>query len=271
MELAAHDRLEQERELRRALSRSELRVHYQPLVRFASSEVVGFEALVRWEHPRQGLLSPPEFLEGACRSGLVLQLGAFVLREACAEAARWAGECSGRPSLAVSVNLSLAELAAPDLVTVVRNALRDAELDPSLLVLEVQERALTGARDRLVGALHEISSLGVRIAIDDFSGPSALGALKPLPVDTVKIDRALVERLEHDPHGAATVEAAVALGHSLGLTVTAKGVEHAAQLNALRMLGCDVGQGFYFARPQPAEVVRALVHRRFRWSVLETA
>jgi diguanylate cyclase (GGDEF)-like protein len=266
-------RLEMEGGLRRALLRGEFRVHYQPLVHFDRSEVIGFEALVRWEHPERGLLAPSEFLPIAEETGLIVPIGAYVLQEACAQAARWTAESPDDPPLTVSVNLSARELADPDLLTTVEAALAAVSLDPSLLVLEVTEGVLTsGNPERAVVVLQSLAQRGVRIGIDDFgTGQSSLGYLKSLPVHTLKIDRAFVESLASDPADAAIVGAVVSLGHSLGLTVLAEGIENTAQLQALRGLGCDLGQGYYFARPQPGEVVRALVHHRIRWSGRESA
>jgi diguanylate cyclase (GGDEF)-like protein len=260
-------RLELEGSLRRALVRGEFRVHYQPVVHFETSEVMGFEALVRWEHPDHGLMPPDEFLPIAEQTGLIVPVGAWVLQEACAQAARWSVESAGAAALTVSVNLSARQLVDPDIVTLLESALAGSGLDPSLLVLEITETALTDNRDHALSVLHEIARLGVQVGIDDFgTGHSSLQHLKILPIHTLKIDTSLVAGLGKDPEDGAIVAALVNLGHALGFTVTAEGIENATQLNELRALGCDLGQGYYFARPQPAEVVRALVHHRFRWS-----
>ena len=265
-------RLEIEGGLRRALVRGEFRVHYQPVVDFARSEVIGFEALVRWDHPKRGLVAPDGFLHVAEETGLIVEIGSWVLQEACAQAARWAAESSDGPPLTVSVNLSARQLAHPALVSVVEGALVATRLDPSLLVLEITETVLMENREHAVAVLQELGRRGVRIGIDDFgTGQSSLGYLKILPVHTLKIDQSFVGRLGKDPEDASVVSAIVQLGHALGLTVTAEGVEDGAQLSELRALGCDLGQGYYFARPQPGEVVRALVHHRFRWSQRESA
>jgi diguanylate cyclase (GGDEF)-like protein len=263
----AVNRLETESALRRALLRDEFRVHYQPLVHFERSEVIGFEALVRWEHPERGLLAPAEFLPVAEETGLIVPIGAWVLQEACAQAARWSAESPDAPNLTVSVNLSARQLSDPDLVTTVEAALASVHLDPALLVLEVTESMLMDDADHAVDVLQKLAKQGVRVGIDDFgTGQSSLGYLKSLPVHTLKIDRTFVDGLAHDHEDRAIVAAVVSLGHSLGLTVLAEGIENSAQLAELRSLGCDLGQGYYFAYPQPGEVVRALVHHRFRWS-----
>ncbi len=265
-------RLEIEGGLRRALVRGEFRVHYQPVVDFTRSEVIGFEALVRWEHPERGLVAPGDFLHVAEETGLIVEIGGWVLQEACAQAARWAAESPDGPPLTVSVNLSARQLAHPALVSLVESALAATRLDPTLLVLEITETVLMENREHAIGVLQELGRRGVRVGIDDFgTGQSSLGYLKILPVHTLKIDQSFVDGLGNDPEDASVVSAIVQLGHALGLTVTAEGVEDGAQLNELRALGCDLGQGFYFARPQPGEVVRALVHHRFRWSQRESA
>jgi diguanylate cyclase (GGDEF)-like protein len=259
-------RLEMESALRRALVHNEFRVNYQPLVQFESSEVIGFEALLRWQHPERGLVSPDEFLAVAEETGLIVPIGQFVLQEACAQAATWLVESSEHEALAVSVNLSERQLVDDELVPTVIAALERTGLDPSLLVLEITESTLMGDRDRAVEVLRRLTDIGVQIGIDDFgTGQSSLGYLRSLPVHSLKIDQSFVEALGNDPEGGAIVSAVVQLGHALGLTVTAEGVETPGQLSLLRALGCDLGQGFYFAHPQPGAIVRALVHHRFHW------
>ena len=260
-------RLQMESALRRALVRNEFHVHYQPLVRFETSEVIGLEALLRWQHPVRGMLTPDEFLSVAEETGLIVPIGAWVLREACAQAAAWAAESFGHDPLAVSVNISARQLADDDLVSTVSAALLDSGLDPTLLVLEITESTLAGGdREQAIEVLHRLTETGVRVGIDDFgTGHSSLAHLRSLPVHTLKIDQSFIEALGKDPEGAAIITAVVQLGHALGLSVTAEGVETPSQLSELRMLGCDLGQGYYFAHPQPGAIVRALVHHRFHW------
>jgi diguanylate cyclase (GGDEF)-like protein len=262
----AVERLELEGAMRRGMVREEFRVHYQPVIRFDCSEVIGFEALVRWEHPERGLLAPHDFLAVAEETGLIVPIGAWVLREACAEAASWAAESSYDVPLVVSVNVSARQLADDELVPTVKSALASSGLDPSLLVLEITETTLMADRERAIEVLREITDLGVHIGIDDFgTGQSSLAYLRALPVHSLKIDSSFVDGLGHDPEGAAIVSAVVHLGHALGLSVTAEGVETTGQLEELRALGCDLGQGFYFAYPQPGPIVHALVRHRFQW------
>lgn len=266
MRLRAASRLEIEKQLRGALARKEFRVFYQPFVQFSGSEVIGFEALLRWEHPDRGLLGPNEFIPIAEESGLIVEIGAWVLHEVCHQAAAWAADAPDAPPLHFSVNLSARQLAHPDLVTTVAEALAVSGIDPSTLSLEVTESVIMDDPELAVAILHALRGLGVHLSIDDFGqGHSSLGYLKSLPVDCVKIDRTFVMGLDDDGEDSAIVSAVVGLGHALGLTVTAEGVETPEQLDRLRELGCDIGQGFYFARPQPSEVSAALVRHRLRW------
>jgi diguanylate cyclase (GGDEF)-like protein len=260
-------RLEIESSLRRALVRGEFRVHYQPVVAFQRSEMVGLEALVRWEHPDLGLLEPAEFLEIAEETGLIVPIGSWVLHEACSQTARWCAELPDDAPLKVAVNLSARQLTDPDLVSTVDTVLASTRLDPSLLTLEINEAVLVAHRDLARNVLPRLAERGVRIGIDDFgTGQSSLAHLNDLPVHTLKIDHSLIAGLGRRPEDAAIVAAVVGLGHTLDFTVTAEGIETDLQLHVLRTLGCDLGQGYYFARPQPGAVVRALVHHRFRWS-----
>jgi diguanylate cyclase (GGDEF)-like protein len=260
------ERIEIEKALHRALREGEFRVFYQPLVRFSGTEVIGFEALVRWAHPERGLVAPMEFIPIAEENGLIVPIGEWVLREVCHQAAQWSIAVPGAEPLVVSVNLSARQLAHPDLVATVADALGQSGIDPSMLLVEVTESTLMSDPELATTILHALRSLGVRIAVDDFgTGHSSLGYLKHLPVDCLKIDRSFVSGLGVDPDDRAIVGAVVSMGHALGLTVTAEGVETTQQLDELESLGCDVGQGFYFAKPQPGEVVTALVRHRFSW------
>jgi diguanylate cyclase (GGDEF)-like protein len=259
-------RLEIESSLRRALIRGEFRVHYQPVVAFQRSEMIGLEALVRWEHPDLGLLEPSDFLEIAEETGLIVPIGSWVLHEACSQTARWRAEFPDEAPLSVAVNLSARQLTDPDLVSTVETVLASTRLDPSLLTLEIGEAVLVANRELACEVLPQLAARGVRLGIDDFgTGQSSLAYLNALPVHTLKIDRSLIAGLGR-PEDATIVTAVVGLGHALDFTVAAEGIETDMQLHTLRTLGCDLGQGFYFARPQPGAIVRALVHHRFRWS-----
>lgn len=255
----------------RAPAPAELVLHYQPLVRFDVSEVVGFEALLRWQHPELGLLGPDAALAGAHDAEQAAAIGAWVVRAACVQAARWADESVHDTPLCVAVNVSAAQLADPALVETVAAALASAGLNANQLVIEVPEVALAPDLERAVDVVRALGGIGVRTAIDAFgTGDTPLRALRSLPVASLKLHPSLVDGLGEEDDDAAAVAGLVALAHALGISVTAVGVETPRQLSELRSLGCDAAQGFYFARPQPAEVVRALVHRRCHWRTADT-
>jgi len=242
-------RMEQTSALRHALEESELRIVYQPLLRIDGSAVVGVEALVRWEHPTMGLLGPEHFIGLAEESGQMVQLGVWVLREACREVATWAPPPGGEPLL-LSVNLSAQQLAGTGLRDSLRTILGETGLDPGRLWLEITESVLLDDVDAAVEALGRLRDLGVRLAIDDFgTGYSSLSYLRRFPVDAVKIDRSFVTGLGRDPAADAIVAAVVNVSRALGLTVVAEGVETDEQLVALRALGCEWAQGYLWSEP----------------------
>jgi diguanylate cyclase (GGDEF)-like protein len=244
-------------ELRAALEQRQLCVHYQPRVTISGQTgLVGFEALVRWDHPRRGLLGPAEFLEVAEQSGLIAEIGDWVTDQALDQIRRWR---EARPGVSISVNISASQLADPRFPDRLAWAIERAGGDPNVLWLEIPADALVaGALDD--GALAELADLGVHLAIDDFGlGRSSLEDLRSLPLDMLKIDRSFVTRLGSDGEARALVGAMVELGHALGLRVVAEGVETDHQLAQLRELGCDGAQGFLFSQPVPGESVGELL------------
>jgi diguanylate cyclase (GGDEF)-like protein/PAS domain S-box-containing protein len=258
-------RLGKERALRRALQRDELRVHYQPVVSLPDLGVTGVEALVRWEHPERGLLAPAEFVPLAEETGLILELGDWVLAEACRQAAAWTGVLGEDRTLEVAVNLSTKQLSQADLAKRVAALLERYGLPPAqvALCLEITESLML--EDPMVtgGLLGDLARLGVRLAIDDFgTGYSSLAYLRRFPVHTLKVDRSFVSGLGLDADSRAVVAAIVELAHALGLEVVAEGVEEQVQLQALVDLGCDRAQGFLFAHPAPPEALAELLSRR---------
>jgi diguanylate cyclase (GGDEF)-like protein len=253
-------RLEIERDLHRALEEQEFVLHYQPKCSLSTAEVVGVEALVRWDHPTRGLVSPADFIPVCEETGLIVPLGEWVLGEASRQANRWR-EQNGL-HVAVSVNLSARQLVRPDLTTRVAALLERSGADPADLCLEITEGTLLVDMGSAVRHLADLRSLGVRISIDDFgTGYSSLAYLRELPLDELKIDRSFVTPVAEDAAAAAIVASVVSLGHALGLLVVAEGVETAAQLATLRDLGCDLAQGFYLARPSAASEVTPLLRR----------
>jgi EAL domain-containing protein (putative c-di-GMP-specific phosphodiesterase class I) len=220
------------------------------------------EALLRWEHPQRGLVPPAHFIPLAEETGLIVPIGRWALYEACRQAQAWR-DASAHPSRSVivmSVNLSGRQFQHPRLVEDVAEALRDTGLPPELLKLEITESVAMEAGIGTIQTLQALRGLGVRMAIDDFgTGYSSLAYLKRFPVDTLKVDRSFVDSLGQDPQDTAIVRSVVSLAKTLGLSVTAEGVETVQQREELRAAGCDEGQGYYFARPQPSEQVSALV------------
>jgi diguanylate cyclase (GGDEF)-like protein/PAS domain S-box-containing protein len=250
---AALQRLELKADLERALERGELRVHFQPYIELRSGDVLGFEALVRWDHPERGLLPPKAFIPLAEETGLVRAIDRWVLAEATQQAARWAADRRGSVPLTMSVNVSPRDLQDPAFVQDVITALARTGLAPSTLVLEVTESALTEDVDVVAERLHRLSTLGVRIAIDDYgTGFSSLANLTRFPIDTFKIDKCFVDGLLTDSD-SPMAEAILDIGRTLRLQTVAEGVESHAQLDRLRALGCQVAQGYVFARPLPPE------------------
>ena len=263
MEAEAQKRLGLENELRRALALQEFRVYYQLIVALESRKIAGVEALVRWEHPKRGLLLPEEFLAVAEETGLIVGIGQWVLREACKQAQAWQQRYPSSPPLTMSVNLSPKQFFRSELVAEI---LHETKVDASSLQLEVTEGPLTNntvpSADDI---LHSLKDLGVQLAIDDFGvGYSSLSYLKRFPVDFLKIDRSFIEGLKQDPNSGASkdeeiVSAMIDLTHALGLKVVAEGVETAEQMAQLQDMGCDLAQGHYFSEPLPYEGISVLL------------
>ena len=262
MDAGALARIELETDLRHALDRHEFRVYYQPIVALDDSRVTGVEALVRWMHPVRGLVQPNDFIPVAEDTGLIVPIGRWVLEEACRQAASWNRNRAG-PPLTMSVNLSARQFQHPGLLEDIVGALREADLDPGTLTLEITEGVVMKDPTAAALKLHEMKDLGVRIAVDDFgTGYSSLAYLKDFPVDSLKIDRSFTSGVGGEGDDAAIVRSIVALGHALRLSVTAEGIETRDQLVELRTLECDRGQGFLFARPVPADELTALLMDR---------
>ncbi|HEX4806936.1 MAG TPA: EAL domain-containing protein, partial [Conexibacter sp.] len=253
MRAALVTRLETEADLRRALERDELRLHFQPMRSLRDDAFVGAEALVRWQHPERGLLAPAEFVGVAEESGLIAPLGAWVLEQACRQVAAWGG---GR---AVSVNLSPRQLSHSDVPALLARALTETGIEPGLLTLEITENVLMEQSAAALGTLRRLKAMGVRLVLDDFgTGWSSLAYLKRFPLDGLKIDREFVAGLGDAAEEEAIVAAVLSMAAALELEVTAEGVETEAQLAWLRARGCGCAQGFLIGRPAPAEELDAL-------------
>jgi EAL domain-containing protein (putative c-di-GMP-specific phosphodiesterase class I) len=253
-EQQAVDRLRVVNELRGGLRRDELVLHYQPLVELGSGRIVGAEALARWEHPERGLLGPDEFIGLAEESGLIRELGAWVLRTACTDAMRTTGGlAAGHGPLQIAVNLSTMQLADPGLSGLVASVLADTGLPPHRLMLEVTETSLLANTAAALEELEGLRRLGVQLALDDFgTGYSSLTYLKHFPLHELKIDRSFVSELSIDQASDAIVASVIHLARGIGLSVVAEGVETEAQRRGLLQLGCSLGQGYLFGRPVPA-------------------
>lgn len=250
------ERLKLESRLRGAIARNELALWYQPKIAAHDGRIVGVEALLRWHHPDGGLVAPSSFIPIAEETGLIVDIGTWVICQACRQAQAW--QSRGIAPLGVSVNLSTRQIRDAGLLTTVTETLQHTGLDPALLELEITESTVMERPDTAIELLRALKALGLKIAVDDFgTGHSSLSYLKLLPLDRLKIDRSFVSDLERDPNDAAIVAAAVSLAHNLGLSVTAEGVETATQVERLRALGCDELQGYHFSRPITADEFEA--------------
>ncbi|MGE0877132.1 MAG: EAL domain-containing protein [Acidimicrobiia bacterium] len=255
-------RLDTERALRRALERRELRLHYQPKIDLRDGRLTSFEALLRWEHPERGLLSPNEFISLTEETGLIVPIGAWAMGQACRELRRWHATHPELAHLRVSINLSARQVAQPDLVSDVAEVIDETGVDPSKIEFEITESVLMADAAETVALLRKLKALGVNLAVDDFgTGYSSLAYLRRFPVDILKIDRAFVAGLGRDPDDAEIVRLVITLAHGLGLLAVAEGVETRLQLDELAAMGCDRGQGYFIAKPMSASAVDAWLDR----------
>ena len=261
MRAHARERLGLENALRRAAERGELRLHYQPMASIETGEIIAFEALARWEHAERGMLCPDTFIPLAEDTGMIVPVGAWVLREACIEAARW--RARGYNQITVSVNISPRQLAQSDIVGTVFDALHESGLPGDALWLELTETAVMSAGPEISARLTELKALGVRLAIDDFgAGYTSLSHLRWFPIDVLKLDKAFVQGLGREKRDASIAEAVIGLAHALGMTTVAEGIETPEQLHVLAELGCDLGQGWLFAPAAPPQDAAALMGAR---------
>ncbi|WP_103123966.1 putative bifunctional diguanylate cyclase/phosphodiesterase [Nostoc cycadae] len=252
------ERLTIENELRGALERGEMVVYYQPLIDLRSRQITAVEALIRWQHPIRGLISPAKFIPIAEDNGLIISIGEWVLRTACEQNRTW--QLAGMAPIRMSVNLSARQFEKPDLVEIVKQILQETELSASYLELEVTESFLMGDVQRSITTLKQLRELGLWLALDDFgTGYSSLNYLNRFPVNMLKIDRSFVQNVTSNSDSAAVTDAIIALAKSLQLKITAEGVETQEQLEYLEQRGCHEGQGFYFGIPAPAEKITELL------------
>jgi EAL domain-containing protein (putative c-di-GMP-specific phosphodiesterase class I) len=252
-------RLELEADLHRAVEQGDLVLHYQPQVDPATGRIRALEALLRWNHPVHGAVSPNEFIPLLEETGLIVEVGDFVLRAACVQARAWRD--AGHDDLRIAVNLSPRQFLVSDLDDRIRAALEFADLPPAALEVELTETAGLLDLDSVSGVLNALIDLGVTTAIDDFGiGQSWLGRLQQFSIRTLKVDRSFIHRMEASSSDLAIVQAVVALGHALGMTVVAEGVETSEQLDVVRAIGCDLVQGYFYAPAlEPGAVMGALI------------
>ncbi len=257
-------RMQLDADLRRALDQNEFEVYYQPIIDSRSGTIGGVEALIRWNHPERGLVMPNDFIGAAESSGVIVQIGDWMLNHACAEFATLTRGVAGGDSIGLSINLSTRQLSDPHLLDTVRRAVASAGLNTERLTLEITETTVMEDTENAVRVLTELRSIGAKIAIDDFgTGYSSLSLLANIPVDTLKIDRVFITDIARRPEPARLVRAILTLASDLGLHTVAEGVEELAQHRLLQELGCDTSQGYYFARPQPAGQLLELLRGGF--------
>ena len=243
-------RLELENDLRKALENQEFVVHYQPILEMKNDKIIGFEALVRWQHPTKGLIPPAEFIPTAEETGLIVPLGYWVLDEACRQLHAWHSQYPADTPLTMNVNLSTRQCAQPDLIKKISMILKKNELDPRFLKLELTESIIIDESGSTAAMLSDLKDMGIQVQIDDFgTGYSSLSYLHTLPVDTLKIDRSFISRLGSNTNNTEIVQTILSLAHSLGMKVIAEGVETDEQLSSLKDMNCEFVQGFLFAKP----------------------
>ena len=265
MRTRAMRRAEVEDALRGAALRGELVLHFQPEILLRSTRIVATEALIRWQHPEWGLVSPAEFIPVAEASGLIFEIGPYVLDAGMRQCAAWNEQFPER-GITVAINLSGRQFREPDFIAAVAQHLHDTKVDPGLICLEITESVLMDNLEEAAVTLRQLKALGVRLAIDDFgTGYSSLSYLRKFPVDILKVDQSFVSGLGHDPEASAIVQAVVSMGRALGLMTVAEGVETAHHVIELRELNCDIAQGYHFARPQPAELITELIALGDEW------
>jgi diguanylate cyclase (GGDEF)-like protein/PAS domain S-box-containing protein len=256
MHEALVERLELEDDLRIAIENKEFTIHYQPIVDLGSREMLGMEALVRWNHPRYGMLAPMKFIPLAEETNLIVPLGEWILKEACRQTKEWCDRFAEGVDISLTVNISIRQFQQKELGDIVSQALEASGLKPGNLILEITESFMMQETESTIAKLHELKKLGIRLAIDDFgTGYSSLSYLQRFPIDILKIDKSFVDKIGNGKEGRAVARAIIMMGDSLNLKTIAEGIERPEQISALQNLGCEAGQGFHFARPLTADAM----------------
>jgi EAL domain-containing protein (putative c-di-GMP-specific phosphodiesterase class I) len=259
MNARAVELLQLETDLRRALTRNEFRLHYQPIISIDTWRISGFEALLRWQHPEHGIISPLTFIPLAEETGLIIPIGQWVLREACRQVREWQAQFPSDPPLSISVNLSGKQFLQADLIERIDEILIETGLQASSLEIEITESAIIENIDSATLMLRQLKALGIRLSLDDFgTGYSSLSYLHRFPIDTIKIDRSFVSRM-NSPKNSEIVQTIVTLAANLGLSVIAEGVETREQIIQLTGLNCDLVQGYLLSKPIDGEAMRDLI------------
>jgi EAL domain-containing protein (putative c-di-GMP-specific phosphodiesterase class I) len=261
MHAGALRRLELETELRKALELGEFRTHYQPIISLKTGRITGFEALTRWQHGDR-LLAPAEFIAVADETGLIIPMNRLLLREACEQLRSWQAQFPADPPLTMSVNITSKEFAHPDLAKGIGETLELTGLDPRNLQLEITETIAMGNPETAASVLSKLKALGVRLSVDDFgTGYSSLSRLQQFPVDSLKIDRAFICRMDSDPESHKIVQIIIMLAQNLGLVTVAEGTETEEQVEQLKALDCGFAQGYYFSRPADNQAISDLLRK----------
>ncbi|MFN6540527.1 MAG: putative bifunctional diguanylate cyclase/phosphodiesterase [Nostoc sp. EkiNYC01] len=259
-------KLQLETDLRRAIERLELQVYYQPIVSLTSGSILGFEALLRWEHPERGLLNPADFIPLAEETGLIFSIGKWVLHEACSQMQTWRASYPDNLLQKISVNLSLKQFSQPDLIDQIREILQSTGLNADILVLDITENIILENGDRVTAALSQLREMGIQLSIDDFgTGYSSLGRLYNFPISLLKIDRSFISSISANSRNLEIIEILVTLAHKLGVDVLAEGIETKEQLALLRKLNCEYGQGHFFSVPLNSSKAEALIMANPQW------
>ena len=270
MHIALLGRLEAKRELQLAIERGEFELYYQPIVDLSTGAFISLEALIRWRHPTRGLVFPDEFIPLAEETGAIVSIGRWVLGEACNEAAKLE-RLAGTAAPTVSVNISGRQLQEPGLVGDILKALREADLAPEKLIIEITETVMISDVDLALDKLHELAEHGIQLAVDDFgSGYSSLNYIRRFPIDFLKIDRAFTTDLSKSAEVSALTKTILDLAHILGVKAVAEGIERPDQLERLQQLGCELGQGYLFMKPREAAEIENEILTRLKVGRVET-
>ncbi|WP_331000649.1 putative bifunctional diguanylate cyclase/phosphodiesterase [Nostoc sp. NZL] len=259
-------RLQLETDLRRAIERFEFRLFYQPIVSLTSGSIIGFEALLRWQHPERGLLNPTDFIPLAQETGLIVKIGNWVLHEACRQMQAWRVHYRSNSLKKISVNLSVKQFSQPDLIEQIGQILHSTGLDACCLALEITESVIVENGDVATTTLSQLRNMGIELSIDDFgTGYSSLGCLHSFPISVLKIDRSFINPIAANSRNLEIIEIIVTLAHKLGMDVIAEGVETKQQLTFLRNLRCEYVQGYFFSPPLDSLAAAALITANLQW------